>query len=115
MANSEIDITKVHDEFVVNGSIGIYKHETARCLAKDTENGLTVYLIPQIMNWRVASGRKDDLNGYDKAFCFTTMAVAVEAFVRWDGEGDPIDGWVRSIRDDRRRPDGKPESEYIGK
>lgn len=78
------------------------------------DNGRTIYLIPQIFNFRLAIGwtHEEDI-GYDDFYCYLHEFQAVVAFLTWKGEGDPVIGWIRHGRSGRRRPDGDPDREYV--
>ena len=45
-------------------------------------------------------------------WCFSDHDAAWKSALGWNGEGDPLDGWVRHIESARRRKDGTPETEY---
>jgi len=49
---------------------------------------------------------------YDHAYCYESIAQAVEALKAWDGTGEP-QGWFRNPDTGRRRPNGDPTKEYI--
>ncbi len=83
---------------------------------KDLDNGLAIVVEPLLF----ARGRIElsDGDGYNRGWDYPDLKEAIAAAEAWDGEGDPADGWVRMIQEGRiprRRPDGKPESEFRGR
>lgn len=49
---------------------------------------------------------------FDEEWMFKTVEQAVEAFHKWDGDGEP-EGWIRHTPSNRRRPDGDPSKETV--
>lgn len=81
---------------------------------KRLENGKTIYLIPQLFNYRLAIGwTHEEDTSCDDFYCYINQGTAIVAFYYWNGEGDPLDGWIRHGKSGRRRPDGDKEKEYI--
>jgi hypothetical protein len=94
---------------------GVEKMEDYDCAYKRRlENGRTVYLIYQLFNFRLAIGwTHEEQSGYDDFYCYTHEFTAAFAFLSWDGQGDPMDGWIRHGASGRRRPGGDPAREFI--
>lgn len=61
----------------------------------------------------IIGDRRNWFSGWERGYCYPSRKMALLAFERFDGIGDPPDGWIRSIPDMRRRPDGDPTKEYI--
>jgi hypothetical protein len=49
----------------------------------------------------------------DDRWTYPSVGDAIAALTRWDGEGDPPNGWIRHRPSGRRRPDGTAGSEYV--
>jgi hypothetical protein len=81
-------------------------------------DGRVLYLIPKFGGNRLGVSPDAAAQWYTDVYDFDAESGGIDASWRaaiaWDGEGDP-EGWVRHCRGSeipRRRPDGKPESEY---
>lgn len=91
-------------------------HYGALC-ERDLGNGQVLVLYPMAYTYRLCIGASDDHCGYDDGWCYPRdgLAVAFEALAKWDGKGDPFEGWVKQIATGRRRPDGTAASEYVAR
>ncbi len=51
----------------------------------------------------------------DSNYCYheAKRREAIDAFLTWDGEDDPPEGWYKHIETSRRRPDYTKASEVI--
>lgn len=69
---------------------------------KQIDGGLWVVLMPMITTFRLAIC--DPGSVYD-FYCFPHAQIdkALVAFARWEGAGDPEDGWVKHHASGRRR------------
>lgn len=77
------------------------------------ENGLIVTITRMTFgNMRISLG-----DGFyvHSNYCYQApkRAEAMKAFLAWDGEDDPPEGWYRHIETGRRRPDYTKASEEI--
>lgn len=75
-------------------------------------SGTYVAIIPFLYTCAIIVGDIEDESGYRDRWCYHDFPSALEAFERWDGDGEPP-GWHRHPSSGRRRPDGKPEREYV--
>lgn len=77
-------------------------------------DGRVLYLLPLCEGNRIGVSAAGDETGFDDVYDYPDVMASWKAALGWDGQGDP-EGWVRHCRlgeVPRRRPDGKPESEY---
>jgi hypothetical protein len=81
---------------------------------KPLPNGYEVIVYPIYGGARVCYGRLDEPACIDDAFYYENPTLAIVAAQLWDGDGDPIDGWFRHLKSDRRREHGDPHKERIG-
>lgn len=81
---------------------------------RNLEDGRVIVLYPMIYTWRLCVGQQMD-GGYDRGWCYPkgSLAPALIALAHWDGNDDPVDGWIKEVGVGRRRPDGDPAREYI--
>lgn len=56
-----------------------------------------------------------EFDSYDDGWCYPRASTAIRAAQTWDGQGDPMDGWVRHLGTGRRRPDGDPAREHVSR
>lgn len=73
-------------------------------------DGRIVGICPLLFHWTLHVDI--DPTSYRDRYCYQTQALAQAAFDAWSGEGEP-QGWHRHPHSGRRRPEGKPELEYI--
>lgn len=59
----------------------------------------------------VTEPQKDGIS-YEDAWCYATVAQAIEATLTWDGQGEPT-GWIKHPTSGRFRPDGDPAREQV--
>lgn len=57
---------------------------------------LWVYLMT-FGKGRLCIGHVNNLNGYDRGFCYKSPAAAFKAADEWDGTGDP-QGWFKNLQ-----------------
>lgn len=78
-------------------------------------DGRRLFLMPQVhQGVRIGVSEPGDDTGFAAVYDYAEALPGWRAVLGWDGEGDP-EGWVRAWAQGeipRRRPDGKPESEY---
>lgn len=72
---------------------------------------ITVYAM-LFGNGRICYGPREAA-WIDDAWCYPSVAAALEAARAWDGEGDPPDGWHRHPNSGRRREGGDPAKESV--
>lgn len=71
---------------------------------KPIVGGLWIVLIPMIFTYRLAICDRDSVHDF---YCYPKeqMGQAWDAFNAWDGDSDPIDGWVKHFASGRRPGD----------
>lgn len=76
-------------------------------------DGHEVTVYPVVEGLRLCWGAVGDV-GYARGYDYSgeRSVLALEAAGKWDGSGDPLDGWERCL-DGRRREDGDPTKEHI--
>lgn len=85
--------------------------------AKELADGRVAYVIPIMWGQAyvtVAIPRSDEVGLYDEVYTYASVAAALAALGRWDGQGgtEP-DGWHRHQPSNRRREHGDPDRETI--
>ena len=80
--------------------------------AKPIGDGRYAALLPFLFTHAIIVGRWANKWTYEDRWCYATPALALEAFHKWDGQGEP-DGWHRHPPTGRRRPEGNHEQEYV--
>ncbi len=78
---------------------------------RELPHGRVLHLTPMGHNFRLTVSLMDGV-GAEGTWCFTAFDEAWHAVLGWNGEGDPIDGWIRHIETGRRRHDGTAETEF---
>lgn len=77
--------------------------------------GLLLFVIPLFEGLRIGLGKSASASdGFCTVIDYADSRACWRTALGWNGEGDP-DGWVRLWQLGelpRRRPDGRPESEY---
>jgi hypothetical protein len=85
--------------------------------AKALADGRCSYVIPILFGRAyvtVAGEDSDRMGVYDEVYTYETVAAALAALGRWDGEqGTEPDGWIRHQPSNRRREFGDPEREEV--
>jgi hypothetical protein len=66
--------------------------------------GRIAEIIMQIFSWRIiVSEPENDGIYWTDAWCYDNLRVCIDAFLRWDGEGEPH-GWIKNPPSGRRQP-----------
>jgi hypothetical protein len=98
---------------VTEADLAQWRQANRVLFAKLLADGRIVGVTQMFFTGRVFVG---DTLGYSDAWDYPETSRALFAAIVYEGEGDPLDGWVRHIKSwhpDRRRPDGTPASEYL--
>jgi hypothetical protein len=78
---------------------------------RELEDGREIVVYPMIYTDRICIGVSGE-GTYERAWCYPKGGLAATAAEKWDGEGDPPDGWVKEVGIERRRVDGDPAKEF---
>jgi hypothetical protein len=70
---------------------------------KEVGGGMWICLVKMLFTYRLMLC--DEFQPFS-FYCYPhdDLGLALEAFEKWGGEGDPIDGWVKHHPSERRRP-----------
>lgn len=68
---------------------------------KEIGAGLWICLAPMLFTFRLMVC---DPGGVHEFYCYPDQQQAFDAFDAWNGEGDPLPGWVKHYPSMRRMP-----------
>jgi hypothetical protein len=75
-------------------------------------DGRVLHIVTQPFNWKLGVSQPENVHTfYDDTWEYTDGGAAFDAFMIWDGDGEP-EGWYRHPMSGRRRPDGDPAKEF---
>lgn len=77
-------------------------------------DGQALAVVPMLFGKARLCLGPEDLQTYDRGWCYDDPQVAVSELNRWDPakEHEP-NGWMREPATGRRRPGGDPAKEYV--
>jgi endo-alpha-1,4-polygalactosaminidase (GH114 family) len=77
-------------------------------------DGIYAAIKPLMFHWTLVVGQVGNYHGYEDQWCMKDRATAEKAIREWDGNGEPK-YWHRHPLSGRRRVDGDPSTEYVGR